>query len=241
MSKKPVLLFLIGVVVITPALFSVGEITNISSINLKATPANRLPSSQPLVDKSPVTLIQIDKWVIYSSVIQQVIDDDFFDKVPGGLEPTDQLVYRRETISPSGIDQIESNQEIPESLIHTFKNANQQSAILDKQYSIPAPVTTFSGNRDLAVFYETAKRKDSFTKAVVGFSNLGIDESYSQALVYVEYYKPRQGLIKFYYLMEMEKQKYTRKTGDSSTNQGSFSNVKNFKRFQVIENQELGR
>ena len=166
-----------------------------------------------------------EKTVIYWSALDRVYGDDEYGNILGSMNFKD-LVYRIEAISPQGIEQIENNQEISESFVYNFKTANQKLGKLFNKYPGTRPIIGYSGSRDLAKFYEEAKRKNPDTKAVVCFSNIGIDDSYTKTLVYTEYYRPDKGLVKFYLLMKMELLQ-TKLNGDS------FSGVETFKMLQV--------
>jgi hypothetical protein len=165
-----------------------------------------------------------EKLIIYWSTLVEVWADDEHGKVLNTQKG--DLSYRLEAVSPQGIEQIENNQDISQSLITNFKKANQNPGKLLDDYPLKYPIFGYSGSRDMARFYEEAKRKHPETKAVVCFSNIGIDDSYTKTLVYAEYYRPDKGLVKFYLQMKME-------LLQEKINGDSFSGVESYKMIQV--------
>lgn len=183
------------------------------------------PTPERIPDPSKFEPRDGEKMVIYWGALTRVFFDGKYDNILGSIN-RGYLIYRIEAVSPQGIEQIENNQDIPQSLIENFRTANQKTGKLLDQYPAAQPILGYTGSRDLASFYKEAKRKEPDTTAVVCFSNIGIDKSYTKTLVYGEYYKPNMGLIKFYLVMKMELLQ-TKINGDS------FSGIESEKMFQV--------
>jgi hypothetical protein len=179
-----------------------------------------------VLDRSKIEPRRDEKMVIYWSVLDRIYDDDDYGKKLGTMDFKD-LVYRIDSVAPEGIEQLENNQDIPQSLINNFKTVNQKNEkVLEQGYPGTRAIIEYSGSRELEKFYKEAKRKYPDTQAVVGFSNIGIDDTYTTTIVYVEYYRPDKGLVKFYFLMKMELL-MEKIQGDS------FSGVESFKMIQV--------
>lgn len=156
------------------------------------------PAPEEINVKSPALFTKGDEQIIYTVVLGKIFRDEDVDK----LDYKARIAYRRETIPPSGIEQIEKNPDVSKYLIDNFKQANQKTELLDKEYGVKRTLFYNSGDRDLVKFFKATKRKNPYTDAVVSLSNIGVDQNSSQALVYIEYYRPEAGLIKFYYLMK---------------------------------------
>ncbi len=154
-------------------------------------------------NKKVTKLEYIDKYILYTRVLSHIFNQTNENDPLGPINPTEILVYKSKTVFPQGIAQIKDNAKISKSLYENFKVTNQKTEILEEGYSVLGPVIPLSGESDLKRFYNLAKKKYSDAKAVVGLSNIGINEDFSQALVFVEYYHPQKGLIKFYYKMKV--------------------------------------
>lgn len=168
--------------------------------------ANTTPTD--IIDNLPTVKIgEADKTSIYMVLLSRIFYNQYTDNLLVELIPSDMIVYKHKTIPPAGIEQIESNPDIRPSLISNFEEANQKSKKLDDTYVLTITVQALSDDSDMITFYRKAKRKYPGTKAVISFSDIGFDESSSKALVYVEYYHPDKGIIKFYILMTLIKRK----------------------------------
>jgi hypothetical protein len=198
------------------------EVSNSVKIETPTATETETPKPKELNVSSPDLLTGGDKQAIYSSLLARI----YLDKNISKLDHGDTLIYRLKTILPAGIKQIEQNLDIPKYLIDNFKQANQKTELLDEEYGVKKDVHFNSGDRDLVKFYKATKREYLITKGVVGFSNIGVDQNSSQALVYVEYYRPDTGLIKFYYLMKFEQI-------DEEIGISGISNIHDFKFLKV--------
>lgn len=178
--------------------FSCAEMVDKNRIAIKNIDAGTNSTPEEIIEKHRIKLEPVDKIIIYSQVLSVIINDDSNSKTLGLIEPTEWLVYRSETISPFKIEQIDNNNNIPKSLLGNFIEENQKTESLEDEYSVLAPTQIFTGNSDLAKFYSEAKRKYPKTKVAVSLSNIGIDDDYSKALIYVEYFHADKKLMKFY-------------------------------------------
>ncbi len=194
------------------------------------TTENKIPkitsTPEKIVNRSKIEPNKMEKMVIYWSALDRIYDDDEHGNTLGSMNYKD-LVYRIEGVSPQGVEQIEDNQDISQSLINNLKAANQKpETILENGYPGTRPTKGYSGSRDMAKFYKEAKRRNPDTGAVVCFSNIGIDESYTETLVYAEYYRPDKGLVTFYLQMKME-------LLQTKIDDDSFSGVESYNLIQV--------
>jgi hypothetical protein len=121
------------------------------------------------------------------------------------LKATDLLVYRKQTIKPENIADIQDGLSKYPNLVASFVAANETAKNLEDQYDVYDPTKPLSGPRPADEFYLKAKSRYPNAKAAVSFSNIGIDSEDKTALLYVEYYSPDRGLLKFYLVLELER------------------------------------
>lgn len=169
-----------------------------------------------------------EKDLFYTVLLEQIAyreDSEELSKSP--FQSGILLVYGKNTISPKDFDQLKNDRELPESLLLNFEKANQKKERLKNSYDVYLQIKPFVADSDISKFYEAAKRKYPQTYSVVNFSNVGIDDTYSTGLVYVEYYRPGRGLDRFYYEMVM------RKIAEGSKLHSEFTNVDTFRKIPV--------
>ena len=208
------------------------------NIGVNKNPVNKTPvkesTLEPAIDKIPTEISESDKIAIYTDLVETLFYGSQKDLPNLGLKPSELLIYRDKTISPTGLEQLKPNSEIPASLLENFKKANEQTEIKIILGDILAPIEWGKGDRSLEKFFQTARQKKTDTKAVLGLSNLGIDDNYTTALVYVEFYRPALGLQKFFLQIELEKTvRYQTKTADGVINSGNYSEIKSFRKLPV--------
>lgn len=146
------------------------------------------------------------KFSIYKSLITYIAKEGEYPRKTNAYV----LFYLTKTIDPQNIEKIKENPSIKPTLVDSFTRSNQKPEFLEKNYDIlTVSVDSNSGDRDLAKFYEATKRKYPETSGVVAFSNIGIDDTEKEGLVYVEFYGSDKKLRKMYLQMSFYKDEYT--------------------------------
>jgi hypothetical protein len=158
------------------------------------------PSDIPATIKSKKPINKTFKDVIYATLLEKICWDRVDKEYT--FDAGNWLVYRNDTIAPVGVEQLET--EIPFDLLKNFNIANEKPERLKNKYDVMVAVDPNSGNQDMSQFYVASKRKFPTTNAVVAFSNIGISDDHEQALIYVEYFSPKQKLLKVYFRFWLE-------------------------------------
>ena len=188
-----------------------------------------LPAMPAKTDAGMTTeLTEEEKDLFYTVLLDQIAyREDSEELSKSAFQTGILLVYGKNTIPPQNFDRLKNDREIPESLLLNFEKANQKKERLKNNYDVYLQTKPFVADADTLKFYEAAKRKYPETYSVVNFSNVGIDDTYSTGLVYVEYYRPGRGLDRFYYEMVMDK------IAEESRLHVPFTNVKTFRKIPV--------
>lgn len=203
------------------ALKTVNENDSVSSVKTVESSNANVPV-KPVTYNNGITkeLSEDDKYVIYCALLGSGFGGE-------GFSASGLLVYGKTTIPPKDFDRLKKDSEISESLLLNFEKANRKIQPLRDGYDVPAAILSISGDADTLKLYEAAKRKYPDATAVVNFSNVGIDDTYSIGLVYVEFYQPDKGLDRFYYEMVMGKM------AKSARAKANFYNVTSFRKIPV--------
>lgn len=120
----------------------------------------------------------------------------------GAMEWT---LYRNKTIKPESLTAIQDSLSEYPNLVASLVSSNESPRILEEEYPVLYPMQRISSSASTEEMYSAARRKYPKSKAAVSFSNIGIDSENKTALIYVEYFSPNKGLLKFYLLMELER------------------------------------
>jgi transcription elongation factor len=115
----------------------------------------------------------------------------YHDDIVGGVSGNDLLLYKKETIIPPNIDELENKIAISKYLKDQFIEINKEKVSLENSYDVDAPIQVLSKDGSLDDLLTIGHKKYSRAIAIVAFSRVAYNEDKSKALVYAEFYSKK--------------------------------------------------